>query len=99
MDDELFSKEEQARSPKSKVSARCPACSANVPLRDTAEVWDPVNCPECDTALEVVNLRPPTLDFAPPNPESIDWEEVDWEDEWEDDERSGKKNKKKRKKR
>ena len=82
MGDESFERN-KSRSPKGRQRARCPACSAWVLLRDTAEIWDLVNCPECQTMLEIVELRPPTLDYA----DSVDddWEEDDEEDtDWED---------------
>jgi lysine biosynthesis protein LysW len=83
MNDDVFRKSDTARSPKNKLRARCPSCGAWVNLRDTAEVWDLVECPECNTLLEVVDLRPPTLDYA-----SSDLAEEDWEeDEWDEDER------------
>lgn len=82
MSDDLF--DNLTRSPKSKVRARCPACNASVLLRDNAEIWDPVTCPECNTLLEIVDLRPPTLDYAQGDTEE-EWEEEEWEDdEWED---------------
>jgi alpha-aminoadipate carrier protein LysW len=81
MSDDFFSqKSDGARSPKNKMRARCPSCSAWVNLRDTAEVWDLVDCPECNTQLEIVDLRPPTLDYASSELEEEDWEEdEDWE--------------------
>ncbi|MBN2306025.1 MAG: hypothetical protein JXQ72_16200 [Anaerolineae bacterium] len=79
-DDILQGKSDNERSPKNKVRARCPACNAQVNLRDTAEVWDPVTCPSCHTLLEITNLRPPTLDYAASNVEDDDWDdEEDWE--------------------
>lgn len=56
--------------------ARCPECLAAIWLKETIELWDPVTCPECHTALEVVDLRPLTLDYMD------DWS--DDEDETED---------------
>jgi lysine biosynthesis protein LysW len=80
MNEDILGKSDGARSPKSKMRARCPACSAWVHLRDTVEVWDVVNCPECDTLLEVVELRPPTVDYADSGLEAEEWEE-DWDEE------------------
>ncbi len=60
--------------------ARCPECLAPIWLKDTVEMWDPVTCPECHTALEVVNLRPLTLDFL-----DKDWEDGEFEDDEEDE--------------
>ena len=82
MSDESFERN-KTRSPKGRQRARCPACNAWVTLRDTAEVWDLVNCPECQTMLEIVELRPPTLDYADSSADE-DWDEVD---DWEDDSR------------
>ena len=81
MSDDVFPNEsEKTRSPKGKVRARCPGCSAWVTLRDAIEEWDVVNCPECNTLLEVVSLRPPTLDLASDSLAEDDWEED--EEDW-----------------
>jgi lysine biosynthesis protein LysW len=81
MNDDTFArKSEGARSPKTKIRARCPACGAWVNLRDAAEVWDVVNCPECDTLLEIIDLRPPTLDYASDDVGDDEWEEEDWDE-------------------
>lgn len=79
-DDALRRKSDSVRSPKNKTRARCPSCGAWVNLRDGAEVWDLVECPECNTLLEVVDLRPPTLDYANSD-EDEDWDEEDWDEE------------------
>ncbi|HML24233.1 MAG TPA: hypothetical protein PKD09_21440 [Aggregatilinea sp.] len=40
-----------------------------------------MECPECSTQLEVVDLRPPTLDYAGGAPDDDeDWDEE--EEEW-----------------
>lgn len=80
-DDVLLNKSESQRSPKSKLRARCPACGAWVNLRDAIEVWDLVNCPECDSLLEVVDLRPPTLDYASSQDGDDEWDDDDWEED------------------
>ena len=79
-DDTYTRKSEGARSPKNKVRARCPACGASVNLRDGAEVWDVVNCPECNALLEITDLRPPTLNYASEEVEDDEWEEEDWDE-------------------
>jgi lysine biosynthesis protein LysW len=84
MNDETLKSE--GRSPKNKLRGRCPSCNALVNLRDAAEVWDLVNCPECNTLLEIVDLRPPTLDYADGDPEEENWDDEEWEEE--DDHRS-----------
>jgi lysine biosynthesis protein LysW len=80
-DDLLQRKSDTARSPKNKLRARCPSCGAWVALRDNAEVWDVVDCPECNIVLEVVDLRPPTLDYTSSELDDEDWEDDDWEDD------------------
>ena len=42
---------------------------------------DLVNCPECDALLEVVDLRPPTLDYASSQDGDDDWDDDDWEED------------------
>ncbi len=78
-DDRLDQLKDNARSPKSKLRARCPACNTWVSLRDTAEVWDVVTCSSCNTLLELANLRPPTLDYAESSVDEEDWDDGDWE--------------------
>lgn len=80
-DDVLLNKSESQRSPKSKLRSRCPACGSWVSLRDTIEVWDLVNCPECDVLLEVVELRPPTLDYASSQDGDDIWDDEEWEED------------------
>jgi len=79
-DDALRRKSDSTRSLKNKQRARCPSCGSLVNLRDTAEVWDLVDCQECNMRLEVVDLRPPTLDYAN-SPDEEDWEDWDEEDD------------------
>ena len=79
MDDDILQKSDKSRSPKGRIRARCPACSTWISLRDAVEVWDLVDCPDCKTLLEVVDLRPPTLDYA--NKEYDEWDDEEWEDE------------------
>ena len=55
-----------------RLKARCPECLAPIWLKDSVEMWDPVTCHECHTALEVTSLRPLTLGYL--------------EDDWKDDE-------------
>ncbi len=59
-----------------RLKARCPECLAPIWLKDTVELWDPVTCPECHTALEVTSLRPLTLDYMA----------EEWGDEFDDEE-------------
>lgn len=62
------------------LKARCPECLAAIWLKDSVEMWDPVTCPECHTALEVVNLRPLELDYM------ADWNSDEDDDFFEEDE-------------
>lgn len=66
------------RSIKPRLRARCPECDSWVPLKDSVELWDLVICPHCNTTLEVIDMRPPKLDFAG---QGWDEEEEEWEDE------------------
>ncbi|MBN1311649.1 MAG: lysine biosynthesis protein LysW [Anaerolineae bacterium] len=61
--------------------ARCPECLAPIWIKDSAELWDPVTCPECHTSLEVVNLRPLELDYLGDDDWADDEEELE-EGEW-----------------
>jgi alpha-aminoadipate carrier protein LysW len=76
---EIFNKN-STRSPKTKIRARCPSCGTQVDLRDNIEVWDLVDCPKCNTLLEVIDLRPPTLDYASDDLEDKDWGDENWND-------------------
>jgi hypothetical protein len=51
-----------------------------VNLRDNAEVWDLVDCTDCNTLLEVVDLRPPTLDYAKSQDDN-EWDDEDWDED------------------
>ncbi|MGF1504532.1 MAG: lysine biosynthesis protein LysW [Anaerolineae bacterium] len=42
---------------------RCPECLAPIYLSETVELGAPVTCQECHSALEVVRLHPPELDY------------------------------------
>lgn len=55
------------------LQAECPECAADVSLPDDVMVNEIVQCAECGVELEVVNLDPPSLDFAPEEEE--DWGE------------------------
>ena len=48
-----------------RIEVECPECGAAVKLPRDAEVGDVIDCPECETPLEVTDLNPPTLDIAP----------------------------------
>jgi alpha-aminoadipate/glutamate carrier protein LysW len=79
-DDALRRKSDNVRSPKTKLRARCPSCGSWVNLRDNAEVWDLVDCTDCNTLLEVVDLRPPTLDYAKSQDDN-EWDDEDWDED------------------
>ncbi|MBN1284645.1 MAG: hypothetical protein JXB47_04535 [Anaerolineae bacterium] len=63
-----------------RLRARCPECETPINLKDSVEQWDVVSCPVCGTALEVVQLRPPKLDYADGAWDYQEWEDEDWED-------------------
>jgi lysine biosynthesis protein LysW len=62
--------------------AECPECETQIPLPPDTELWDLVECPNCGTHLEVVELEPPELDYAL---EEEEWEEEE-DEEWLDEE-------------
>lgn len=63
--------------------AECPECETQIPLPPDTELWDLVECPNCGTHLEVVELEPPELDYAL---EEEEWEEEEEDEEWLDEE-------------
>jgi lysine biosynthesis protein LysW len=63
------------RTSSNRQKTRCPECLAPIYLKDDAELWDPITCPECHTSLEVVSLRPLALDYmAEEEGEDEDWD-------------------------
>jgi lysine biosynthesis protein LysW len=69
-----------SQDPSTKIKVRCPECLAPIYLKREVELWDPVTCPECHTALEVVNLRPLQLDYMEGYDDG-DWGDGNWDDE------------------
>jgi lysine biosynthesis protein LysW len=62
--------------------ATCPECEAEIDFGNSVEVkaGDRVFCPECDIELEVISVKPLTLDYALDDEDlEEDWE--DWDDE------------------
>ena len=51
----------------------CPVCGAEITLAADAVVGELMECGDCGTELEVLNLEPPTLGEAPETEE--DWGE------------------------
>ena len=45
-------------------NAPCPACKKVVKVQEETEVLELISCPHCKSLLELVNLFPPTLDWA-----------------------------------
>lgn len=78
-DDSFEPKSNRERSSKGRTRARCPGCGNRVELRDQAEVWDLVSCPSCGAQLEIVDLRPPTLDYADNAADKWDDDEGEWD--------------------
>ena len=65
---------------------RCPECLAPIWLKEDSDLWDPITCPECHTALEITNLDPLTVDYMQSDDDE-DEDDDDWGwDEDEDDE-------------
>jgi hypothetical protein len=77
MNDDTYTRKSEGT--QSKEYRALSACGA-VNLRDAAEVWDVVNCSECNTLLEIMDLRPPTLDYASDDVAVEEWEEEDWDE-------------------
>jgi alpha-aminoadipate carrier protein LysW len=46
------------------VTAQCPDCGNNIPLKGALRIGQQVVCPECDAELEVVDTDPVELDWA-----------------------------------
>ncbi len=53
--------------------ALCTECEAEIPLAETTEVGEIIQCPDCGLDLEVISLEPPVL--APAPEEEEDWGE------------------------
>ena len=54
--------------------ARCPDCGTEIPAEEKLRIGSFVECPECETALEVVCKNPFEVDYYLGNAE---WEEND----------------------
>ncbi len=44
--------------------AYCPDCAARLYLGRSPWLGQPVTCDHCDAELEIINLRPPELDWT-----------------------------------
>ncbi len=53
--------------------AKCLECDAEIPVGETVEEGEIVDCPDCGTEYEVKATNPVTLDHAPKEEE--DWGE------------------------
>jgi lysine biosynthesis protein LysW len=58
--------------------AVCPDCDALVPRRPGTYIGQLVDCPECGIALEVIGLKPYTVDYYQGEER---WEEEEEEEE------------------
>jgi lysine biosynthesis protein LysW len=45
------------------LTAHCGACHSRIRFDERPELYDIVNCPECDEAFEVIRLSPIKLDW------------------------------------
>ena len=59
--------------------AICPECEAQISFGNSVEVkvGKRVFCPECDIELEVISVKPLTMDYA--------LDDEDWEEDWEEE--------------
>jgi alpha-aminoadipate carrier protein LysW len=55
------------------MQTNCPECAAEIELADSVMVGEIVECPDCGVELEVMSLKPLTLELAPEEEE--DWGE------------------------
>jgi len=55
------------------MKTKCPICETDIELPEDAEISEIIECPECGTELEIINLDPITLEEAPEEDE--DWGE------------------------
>jgi len=62
--------------------AICPECEVKIDFDNSIEVGERVFCPECDIELEVISVKPLTLDYVF---EDEDWDEEEWEDDWDEE--------------
>ncbi|MFN2152807.1 MAG: hypothetical protein ACK2T5_14480 [Anaerolineales bacterium] len=62
--------------------AKCPLCGEKVRVGTKPWIGQEVDCPACDATLEVVSLRPLSLDW----PYDDEGYEIDSEDDYELDE-------------
>lgn len=66
--------------------AKCPMCSADVPIPKSAKLGTLVVCDQCDAELEVVSLKPLELDWPLDDLEDEDdFDEFDFGDEDDED--------------
>lgn len=68
------------------VVAPCPSCGRRVDLGVQPRVGEQLACLRCGDYLEIINLRPPELDwvFSDFEPDEEEWGEEEWdeEEEW-----------------
>jgi hypothetical protein len=49
------------------------------------ELWDEMVCPECSTRLQLINVRPPEVDYADYDDDYDDDDYDDYDDDYDDD--------------
>lgn len=54
---------------------QCPACNSDVIIEDDAYKGDMVDCPNCESELEIVSLNPPSLEEIDSEPNEEEAEE------------------------
>jgi hypothetical protein len=66
------------------MNAQCPECDSWIPVPKSAEVWDTFVCPRCHTELQLINDRPPEVDYADLEDDLEDYDDYD-DDDYDDD--------------
>ena len=55
-----------------KKLAKCPSCLIKVDIGRNPRPYQRIKCPDCDTALEIIKINPPVLDWVFGNEEFYD---------------------------
>ena len=55
------------------ISTNCPACDTRIRFDEQPELFDVVNCPECEDEFEVIRLSPIRLDWSSANVDEVEW--------------------------
>jgi len=66
------------------MKAQCPECDAWIRVPGAVELWDTMDCPECNTELQLISANPPELDYADFDDYDDDLDDDDLDDDYED---------------